>query len=46
MSLAYFMLNEWKFYNNKFVALFDYLNADNKEFASSYRTVDPVDYFK
>jgi len=36
MALAYFMLNNWNFYNKKLIALLDNLSADNKEFAFSY----------
>jgi len=46
MALAYFMSNEWKFYNKKLLALLDDFNPENKEFIFCYRTIDAVDYFK
>jgi len=45
MALAYFMFNEWKFYNEKLIAILDNFSAD-KEFGFPFRTIDGVDYFK
>ncbi|XP_018407299.1 PREDICTED: fatty acyl-CoA reductase 1-like [Cyphomyrmex costatus] len=46
-ALSYFLLNEWKFHNVKFLNILDNLSVNNKkEFGYAYQSIDALEYFK